>query len=57
MSAMSFVNFLSKYYSGDQIKDEMGWACGTYTKTINANSFYWGEPEGKIPPGRSMNRW
>ena len=47
MSAVTFAIFLSKYYSSDRVKDEMGWVCGMYAKTINANSFYWGNLKEK----------
>ena len=33
---------LTKYYSGDQIKNEMGWACGTYER-----QGFGGETRGK----------
>jgi hypothetical protein len=50
---------LIKYYSGDQIKTEMGTACSTYRKGRKEMPYrvLVGKPEGGRPLGRRARRW
>ena len=43
--------------SGDQIKNEMGWACGMYGRQERCIHGFGVGPEGKSPFGRSRHRW
>ena len=44
---------LTKYYSGDQIKNNgIGWTGSTYGEERGAYRVLVGTPEGKRPPGR-----
>jgi len=46
----SFMTFLNKYHSGDQIKhNEIGGAWGTYGREGRYYRLSVGKPEGKIP--------
>jgi len=48
---------LTKYYSGDQIKKEMGGACGTYRGEDYVYRVSVRKPEGKTPLARPRHRW
>jgi hypothetical protein len=55
-----FAGYLRKlhntYYSGDQIKNEIGEACSTYRQERCLQCFG-GETEGTRPLGRPRHRW
>jgi hypothetical protein len=47
----SFMFYITKYYSGDQIKEnEIGWACGTYGGEVKyIKDIGWWKLEGTRP--------
>ena len=49
--------FLTKNYLGNQMKNEMGRACGMYRGKINAYTVLVGKPEEKRRLGRRDQRW
>jgi hypothetical protein len=53
MSLMIF----TQYFSGDQIENEVGWACSTYGERIDVYMVLVGKPEGKKPLGRPRHKW
>ena len=49
---------LTQYCAGGKIvKNEMGWACGSYGGGEGAYRVLVGKPEGKKPLGRPRRRW
>jgi hypothetical protein len=46
---------VTKYYSGDQIENEMDGTCKTHGG--GAYRFMVRTPEGKRPPGKSRHMW
>jgi hypothetical protein len=49
--------YSSLYYSGDQIKNEMGRACSTYGEGRGACRVLVQNPEGRRPLGRPRRKW
>ena len=47
------VVFLTKYYSGDQIKNEMGGGCSTYEGKGEVHAGVWWGKQGKRPLERT----